>query len=409
MAEESNLSRRQTLLGLASTSLLAAAGNSSPRPFRVAVPQKKIDRILKRVREAEWPDRLEAPAWQYGANWDYMKDLAAHWTTKFDWRKAEAKLNAHPQFIAQINGFDIHYYHVRGKGPHPFPVVLTHGWPGSVVEFQDAIELLTNPLASGGSPDDAFDVVIPSLPGFGFSSKPPSPVGPVTIAKLWHKLMTEVAGYTRFGAQGGDWGQSVTIQLASQFPQSLAGIHFTGTTARTLPEAEQNDEEKAWVRASGAYRQTELDYFGEQSRKPQTVGFALADSPLGTAAWIVEKFKSWSDSDTGPAGVERAFTKDQLLTNIMWYLVTDTAATGVWIYRGSADERAAPRGKIAIPTGFAAFPKEMPIFLPPRRFLENDFNLTHYTRMPRGGHFACMEQPKLFVEDLRTFFRTVRG
>jgi microsomal epoxide hydrolase len=218
--------------------------------------------------------------------------------------------------------------------------------------------------------------------------------------------MKDVAGYPRFGAQGGDWGQAVTIQLAAQFPESLAGIHFSGTTARALPEAEQTEEEKAWVRLSNAYRQNELDYFGEQTHKPQTVSFALSDSPLAAAAWILEKFKSWSDSD---AGIESAFTKDQLLTNIMWYLVTDTAGSGVWIYRGNADDPAAPRGRVSVPTGFAAFPKEMPIFLPPRRFLERDFNLIHYTQMPRGGHFACMEQPRLFSEDLRAFFRAVRS
>jgi pimeloyl-ACP methyl ester carboxylesterase len=411
MPDESKLSRRRTLLGLASTSLLASASlsaveRSAARPFRIAIPQRTLDRILKRVREAQWPDRPEGDAWQYGANWNYMKELAGYWTTNFDWRKAETKLNAHPQFVAKVDGFDIHYYHVRGKGPRPFPIVLTHGWPGSVVEFQDAIGPLTDPAAFGGSAEDAFDVIIPSLPGFGFSSRPAKPVGPVTIARLWHKLMKDVAGYPRFGAQGGDWGQSVTIQLASQFPESLAGIHFSGTTARALPEAEQTDEEKVWVRASNAYRQTELDYFGEQSHKPQTVAFALADSPLGTAAWIIEKFKGWSDSEPG---IENAFTKDQLLTNIMLYLVSGTAGSAVWIYRGNADEPPAPRAKLAVPAGFAAFPKEMPIFLPPKRFLERDFNLVHYTRMPRGGHFACVEQPRLFVEDLRTFFRGVRS
>jgi epoxide hydrolase len=385
---------------------LGAPGDSAPRPFRVAIPQRKIDRILRRVRDAQWPDRLDGSQWQYGANWDYMKELAGYWTTQFDWRKAEAKLNTYPQFMAKVDGFDIHYYHVRGKGPRPFPLVLTHGWPGSVVEFQDAIGPLTDPARFGGSAADAFDLVIPSLPGFGFSSRPPKPVGPVTIAKLWHKLMKDIAGYPRFGAQGGDWGQAVTIQLAAQFPESLAGIHFSGTTARPLPEADQTDEEKAWVRTSTAWRQTELDYFGEQSRKPQTVAFALSDSPLGTAAWIIEKFKVWSDSE---AGIERAFTRDQLLANVMLYLVTDTAGSAVWIYRGNADEPAAPRGRIEVPAGFAAFPKEMPIFLPPRRFLEHDFNLVRYTQMPRGGHFACMEQPKLFVEDLRAFFSSIRS
>jgi epoxide hydrolase len=386
---------------------LAAPPSLAPRSFRVAIPQEVIDRILDRVRHAHWPDQLDGNAWQYGVDWNYMKELADYWTSRFDWRKAEARLNAFPQFKARVDDFDIHFYHVRGRGPRPFPIILTHGWPGSVVEFLDAISPLTDPAKSGGSPQDAFDVVIPSLPGFWFSSKPKSkPVGPVTIARLWHRLMTETLGYTRFGAQGGDWGQAVTIQLATQFPESLAGIHLSGTIARPLPEAQQTEEERAWVRASNAYRQTELDYFGEQSRKPQTVAFALSDSPLGLAAWIVEKFKVWSDSADG---IERAFTKDQLLTNVMLYLVTDTAGSAVWIYRGNADEPSPPRGKIAVPTGFAAFPKEMPVFLPPRRFLEQDFNLVHYTQMPRGGHFGCMEQPQLFVDDLRAFFGKLRN
>ncbi len=385
---------------------MAAPSGSSTRAFHVAIPQDVIDRIVTRVRLAQWPDRMDGYPWQYGVDWNYMRELAEYWTSQFDWRKAETALNAFPQFKAQIDDFDIHFYHVRSHGPRPFPIILTHGWPGSVVEFLDAIGPLTDPAQFGGSPDDAFDLVIPSLPGFGFSSKPSGkPVGPVTIARLWHKLMTEVAGYQRFGAQGGDWGQAVTVQMATQFPQSLAGIHLSGATAWPLPEAEQTQEERAWVRASAAYRQRELDYFGEQSRKPQTVTFALSDNPLGLAAWIVEKFKVWSDSEDG---IEHTFTKDQILTNIMLYLVTDTAGSAIWIYRGNADEAGLPGARITVPTGFAAFPKEMPIGLPPRRFLEQDFNLVHYTQMPRGGHFGCLEQPQLFVDDLRAFFRKVR-
>jgi len=386
---------------------MAAPSDSAVRSFRVAVPQKLIGGILDRVRRAHWPDQLHGGPWQYGVDWSYMKELADYWTSRFDWRKAEARLNAFPQFRAPVDDFEIHFYHVRGAGPRPFPIVFTHGWPGSVVEFLEAIEPLANPAKHGASPDDAFDVIVPSLPGFGFSSKPKDkPVGPVTIAKLWHRLMTSKLGYSRFGAQGGDWGQAVAIQLAAQFPASLAGIHLNGTTARPLPEADQTEEERAWVRKSTAYRQTELDYFGEQSRKPQTVSFVLSDSPLGLAAWIVEKFKAWSDSGEG---IERAFTKDQLLTNIMFYLVTGTAGSATWIYRGSADEPGPARAGIRVPTGFAAFPKEMPLFLPPRRFLEQDFNLIHYSEMPRGGHFGCLEQPQLFVEDVRAFFRKVRS
>jgi len=309
--------------------------------------------------------------------------------------------------MAQVEDFDIHFYHVRGRGPRPLPIVLTHGWPGSVFEFLDAIGPLTDPARFGGSADDSFDVVVPSLPGFGFSSKPKGkPAGPASTARLWHKLMREVLGYSRYGAQGGDWGQAVSIQLASQFPDEIIGIHLNAAGARPIPDAEQTDEQRAWIRAASTYRDVELDYFREQQRKPQTVAFALSDSPLGTAAWIVEKFKNWSDSGNN---IEKAFTKDQLLTNVMIYLVSDSAGSGVWIYRGVADEPPPARGKIMVFTGFAAFPGEMAALQLPRSVLERDFNLVHYTKMPRGGHFACFEQPELLVRDVRDFFRMLRG
>jgi microsomal epoxide hydrolase len=235
-----------------------------------------------------------------------MKALAAYWTSAFDWRRAEANLNRYPQFLARVEDFDIHFYHVKGRGPSPLPLVLTHGWPGSVFEFLEAIGPLSDPARFGGSPEDAFDVVVPSLPGFGFSSKPKgSPVGPPTTARLWHKLMTEVLGYRRFGAQGGDWGNAVTVQLAREYPPALAGIHLNGA--------------------------------------------------------------------------------------------------------GAADDRSPARGRVNVPTGFASFPKEMPVLNPPRSLLAQAFNLVHYTRMPRGGHFACLEQPQLLVEDVRLFFRKLRG
>lgn len=407
---------RRTLLTLAPASLtmplMSDTNGSAPRPFRVAIPQKTIDHILARVREARWPDRLDADDWRYGANWDYMKELAAYWTTRYDWRKAEARLNSFPQFKARVEDFDIHFYHVRGTGPRPLPVVLTHGWPGSVVEFLEVIGPLSDPAHQGGSPADSFDVVVPSLPGFGFSSKPAGkPVGPQTTARLWHKLMRDVLGYSRYGAQGGDWGSAVTIQLARQFPEDLAGIHLNAASVRPAPEPEQTEEERAWLRAAAAYRDSEMDYLREQQRKPQTVAFALTDNPLGTAAWIVEKFKVWSDSGNN---IEQAFTKDQILTNVMLYLVTETEGTGVWYYRGSADEARAAQGqaatgKIQVPTGFAAFPKEMTALEPPRSMLERDYNLTHYTTMLHGGHFACLEQPALMVTDIREFFRSLRA
>jgi epoxide hydrolase len=386
---------------------LAKGQRVAAQPFRVDIPQSTIDRILKRVREARWPDRLEGGDWRYGANWDYLKELAQYWTTRYDWRKTEARLNRYPQFHARVEDFDIHFYHVRGQGPKPLPLVLTHGWPGSVYEFQEAIGPLTDPARFGGAAEDAFDIVVPSLPGFGFSSKPKGkPVGPVTTARLWNRLMTDVLGYSKYGAQGGDWGFRVTTELAGQFPGALAGIHLNAAAGRPVPEAEQSEEVRAWQRKAAAYRDAEMDYLREQQHKPQTVAFALSDSPLGAAAWMLEKFKTWSDSGDN---IERAFTKDQLLSNLMIYLVTDTAGTGVWFYRGAGDEQSPVRGKITVPTGFAAFPAEMTALAAPKSVLERDYNLVHYSSMPRGGHFACFEQPELFVGDVRAFFRKVRG
>ncbi len=380
---------------------------AAPRPFRVDIPQATIDRILNRVRETRWPDRLEANDWRYGANWDYMKDLVVYWTTQFDWRKAEANLNRYTQYLARVGDYDIHFYHVKGRGPKPVPLILTHGWPGSVFEFLEAIGPLTDPARFGGSPDDAFDVVVPAVPGFGFSSKPKGkPIGLTTTATLWNRLMTEVLGYAKYGAQGGDVGNGVTNQLAHQFPDSLLGIHFNGVGVPPPPEAEQTQQEREWVRTVNAFVAVERDYFNEQQHKPETVAFALTDNPLGTAAWITEKLKIWSDS---PNVLEPVFTKDQILTNVMIYLVTDTIGSSVWFYRGRVDEVSNLTGKVNVPTGFASFPRELPTLDPPESVLARNFNLTQYTRMPRGGHFACWEQPELLVGDLRNFFRKLRG
>ena len=365
---------------------------SKTRPYKVDIPPATIKRILTRVREARLPDRIDAADWSYGVNWDYMRSLAEYWATRFDWRKAEANLNRYPQFLARVEDYDIHFYHVRGRAPNAMPLILTHGWPGSVFEFLEGI----GPLSAD------FNVVVPSLPGFGFSSKPKGkPVGPVTTARLWHRLMTEVLGYSKFGAQGGDWGMRVTMELAGQFPESVIGIHLNAAAAGPpIPDAEQTPEEREWVRAVVAARTAEIDYFNEQQHKPQTVAFALYDNPIGAAAWIAEKMKGWSDA---------GFTEDQVLTNVMIYLVTDTMGTGVWYYRGAGDERSQLRGKLMTPTGFAAFPKEMPYLAPPRSVIERGFNLVHYTKMPHGGHFACLEQPQLLTADVREFFAKLRS
>ena len=397
--ESSPKTSRRGVLALASSPLLAQLSKAgppgqSPRPFRVAIPQAAVNHILARVRDARFPARIDSTDWRYGVDWDYMKSLAQYWTTKYDWRKAEANLNRDPQFVAKVEGFDVHFYHVRGRGRNPKPLILTHGWPGSVFEFLDAIPQLS----------EDFDLVIPSLPGFGFSSKPMGkPVGPRTTARLWHQLMTSVLGYRKYGAQGGDWGNAVTVNLAVEHPEELIGIHLNAAGVRPVPPAQPTEEERAWQQQVIEQRAAELDYFNEQQHKPQTVAFALYDNPLGATAWIVEKLQNWSDSTND---LDKTFTKDQVLTNIMIYLVTNTMDTGVWFYRGPVEEGPAPaRGKIEVPTGFAAFPAEKAYLQPPRSILERDFNLVHYTKMPRGGHFACWEQPQLFAEDVRRFFR----
>jgi microsomal epoxide hydrolase len=392
-----------------SRDLFAQVAGPAPAPFRVDIPQATIDRILKRAREAQWPDRLDASDWRYGANWDYMKALAQYWTEQFDWRKAEANLNRYPQFLARVGDYDIHFYHVKGRGPRPTPLILTHGWPGSVFEFLEAIGPLSDPASFGGSADDAFDVVVPSLPGYGFSSKPKGkPIGRPTTAALWHRLMTDVLGYQKYGAQGGDIGAFVSAQLALQHKDSVLGVHFNALNevgGQPPPEAEQTPEERAWRRAVISRNSIERDYLLEQQHKPQTVAFALTDNPLGTTAWIVEKLKGWSDSSDA---IEPAFTKDQMLTNVMLYLVTNTVASSVWMYRGAVDEPDV-KGKITIPTGKASLPRENPGLDPPRSVLERNCNLVHYTKIPRGGHFAFWEQPELMVADVRQFFRKLRS
>src|SRR5580704_5743746 len=264
---------------------------SAPRPFRVDIPQATIDRIINRVRDAEWPDRLDASDWRYGTNWDYMKTLAEYWAEQYNWRKAEANLNRYPQFLASVGDFDIHFYHVMGRGPRPVPLILTHGWPGSVYEFLEAIGPLSDPVSFGGSADDAFDLVVPSLPGYGFSSKPSGkPIGPVTTAALWNRLMTEVLGYTRYGAQGGDLANGIMRHLGLAYRDSLVGLHFNNIRLDNVPappESEQSPEERAWRSEVTAYLTTEFAYNFEQRYKPQTVALALSDNPVGAAAWMV--------------------------------------------------------------------------------------------------------------------------
>lgn len=389
-------------------SVFAESSASRLKPFRVNIPQAKIDHIIKRVREAEWPERLDSDDWRYGANWDYMRSLAKYWVEQFDWRKAEANLNRYPQFLARVGDYDIHFYYVKGRGPKPMPLILTHGWPGSVFEFLEAIGPLSDPASFGGSADDAFDVIVPSMPGYGFSSKPVGkPIGPATTATLWNTLMTKVLGYSKYGAQGGDLGAPITAQLGRAYPEFLTGIHLNNIGAAIKAPASDGEltaEEQVWIRDSGAEWLVEGGYSREQHTRPETAAFALTDNPLGTAAWLVEKLKIWSDS---PDRREPVFTKDQVLTDVMIYLVTNTIGSSVWFYRG-LDEDPILTGRVSVPTGVIYSPHEMLIFNPPKSVLERNFNLVRFTQLTTGGHFAFWEQPGAMINDVRQFFRPLR-
>jgi microsomal epoxide hydrolase len=377
----------------------------TPSPFRVDVGDDVIDEIRARVRNA----RLPAPrgdGWEHGASIEYLDEFRRYWLDEFDWPAAQERLNAHPQFTATIDGLEIHFYWVRGSGAAPRPLLLTHGWPGSIVEFLAVIEALADPETACGQWEDAFDVVVPSLPGFGFSGRPEGVFGPQSTARLWRRLMTEVLGYERFGAQGGDLGSMVTAYLGGEHAEVVSAIHLNFVPIRPVPDPQLSAEERRWKEEADAYRARELDYFVLQQHRPQTLAVALQDSPLGAAAWMLERLNAWSDG-----GVEQAFRIDDLITNLMLYIATGRIESSLWFYRSFLLEcrgRTHPPARVDVPTGVAVFPGEMLNGRPPRSWAERDYEVVRWSVMERGGHFACLEQPELFVDELRTFFAAVR-
>lgn len=379
------------------------------QPFTINVAQSTLDDLYERLARTRWPDEVQGADWDYGTNLDYLKALVVYWQNQFDWRGQEAKLNQFAQFRAEIDGFGIHFIHERGQGPNPLPIIITHGWPGSFFEMFKVLPLLTNPAGHGGDPADSFDVIVPSLPGFGFSDRP-SVRGMTSgkTAELWARLMTEVLGYFRFAAAGGDIGAGVTQRLALAHPELLIGIHLT-YLGSSFPRPEQSalsEAEQRYVHAIEQWSLQEGAYSRLQSTRPQTLAYGLNDSPVGLAGWITEKFRAWSDCD---GEVERRFSKDELLTNIMLYWTTQTISSSVRTYYENAHAPLPlkPGQHIEVPAGFALFPKE--INVPPREWAERSLRLQRWTQMPRGGHFAALEEPELLVEDLRAFFRPLRG
>ena len=377
-------------------------------PFSVNVADATLQTIRAKVAAYHWHEMPDDGGWAYGANLDYMKDLCAYWVDKYDWRAHEAEFNRLPQFTTEVDGITIHFLHEKGSGEAPMPLLLSHGWPGSVYEFPHIVEPLAHPERFGGDKADAFDVIAPSLPGFGFSGRPPRPIGPRAVAAVFAKLMTDRLGYHGFLAQGGDWGSAISSWLGYEHAPACRAVHLNmfGMRPAARPET---DEEKAWLKTAQGIMEAETGYMHEQSTKPQTLSYAMMDSPVGIAAWIVEKFNTWSDTDGDD--IESAYTKDQLLTNIMVYLVTGTFNTATWIYYGRREEggRNLPQDgrRVEVPTAVAEFPAE---FMPwaPRSYVEKAYNVTRWTTMPRGGHFAALEEPDLLVEDIQAFARSLR-
>ncbi len=378
------------------------------KSFRIDVPEQTLAHIRDRVAAYPWHEMPDDGGWAYGTNLDYMKELCAYWVNEFDWRKQEAMINRFSHFIAPVDGIDIHYIHEKGSGPNPMPLIISHGWPGSIVEFMNVIEPLAHPERFGGDINDAFDVVAPSLPGFGFSGRPPRPYGPRKMAGVFNTLMTDVLVYDSYLAQGGDWGGAISSWLGFDHAPACKAIHINILTMRT-PGEPQTPEEVAWAAKFDRDQVMEDGYRTQQATRPQTLSYGMMDSPVGVAAWIIEKFHSWSDIVGDD--IESAHTKDELLTNIMVYIVTETFNTASWIYYGRREEGGrvlSPEGKrVEVPTGCALFPAEM-LAWPPRSYVERLYNVQHWTEMPRGGHFGAMEEPELMIEDVRAFARQLR-
>lgn len=377
-------------------------------PFTINIEQATIDDLHARLARTRWPDQVDGAGWNYGTDLGYMKELAHYWQHDFDWRAQEAKLNQFAHFRAEIDGVGLHFIHEHGKGPNPTPIILTHGWPDSFYRFHKIIPMLTDPARYGGNAEDSFDVIVPSIPGFGFSDRTAMPSS--AVANLWANLMTDTLGYTRFAAAGGDVGSGVTQALARQHPDLVTAIHLTDVgyptgqeDVSTMSEAEQQFAGfiQGWWFMEGAYAMVQMT-------KPQSLAFGLNDSPVGWAAWVLSFINTGAQDHL----VEAAFGgRDELLTNLMIYWVTQTAGSSARMYLEDAQASFAqqsgsnPEARSTVPAGIALFPREAQF---PREWAERSLNVQHWTTMPRGGHFAALEEPELLADDLRAFFRPLR-
>jgi pimeloyl-ACP methyl ester carboxylesterase len=379
------------------------------RPFEVAIPEVELEDLRRRLKATRWPDGETPDDWSQGVPLSYMREVCQYWANDYDWRRCENLLNSMDQFQTEIDGLDIHFLHIRSPHAKALPLLISHGWPGSILEFRHVVGPLTNPTAHGGEASDAFHVIAPSLPGYGFSGKPEAPGWSVQrIAAGWEQLMARL-GYDHYVAQGGDWGSAITRQIGvnanAQNDKHCQGIHLNMVTERPDPETmdDLTDFERKALASAKHYVDWDSGYSKQQSTRPQTLGYGLADSPAGQAAWILEKFWAWADCDGHP---ENALSRDDMLDNIMLYWLPGTGASSARLYWESFGRRSTD--DVAIPVGCSLFPKD--IFAASRRWAEKRFhNIIHWNELQKGGHFAAMEQPELFVEELRSCFRILRS
>jgi pimeloyl-ACP methyl ester carboxylesterase len=379
-------------------------------PFLIRADEAALADLAERLRRVRWPDALENAGWEFGSDLSFMMGFHEYWRDSYNWRDHEHSLNTFAHFLHGTDDEHVHFIFERGRGPDPFPLILTHGWPGSFVEMLKIIPLLTDPANHGGDPSDAFTVVVPSIPGYGFST-PPRRRGTnvFTIADRWAELMTAL-GIEQFGVQGGDWGSWISTATALRHPHRVRGVHLNYVSMGFRPDLGPgtpplSDEESGYLARAGQWRDLEGAYFAIQSTKPQSLAYGLTDSPIGLAAWLIEKFHAWSDWGTDPRG---AFTMDELITIVMVYWLTNTAHSSIRLYNEArlAPLHLGPGQRVVPPCGVVRLPRELP--MPPRSWVERAFNLQHWTELDKGGHFAALEVPQLLAEDIRTFFRPLR-
>jgi epoxide hydrolase len=379
--------------------------------FRIRIPQDTLRDLHERLTRTRWPEAETVTDWSQGVPLSYLRELCRYWADGYDWRATEQRLNSLPQFRTELDGLGIHFLHVRSPHPDALPLVITHGWPGSIVEFLKVIGPLTDPTAHGGQVTDAFHLVCPSLPGYGFSDKPARPGwGVERIAGAWAGLMARL-GYRRYGAQGGDWGTSISSSIAQQDPEHVAGIHLTPPLAPPDPTTfdDLTDAERDALAALEHAAEWDSGYSQEHATRPQTIGYGLVDSPAALCAWIVEKFWAWTDHD---GRLESVLSRDELLDNVMLYWLPGTGASSARLYWESIRQvnqaiSGAISDTVGVPTGCSIFPKELQ--RPSRRWAAKRFSdIRYWNELDKGGHFAAFEQPELFVNEVRSFFRLVR-